>query len=493
MAEKNPQNTDEKTLTNNSFPKKCPPNITKTKQQTCTAATTQQCMIFREKSFLSRPALLDTYFDLNAGQFITVYNFIVALFILAVMGTWAQDFNKHGNPFYHLWLIRWNFAQLPQTMSLWTAMYCSTIAIPYYGLKFFANFHMRWSQTIFITIHICYIFGLFYLSIRALFWLQLKGACAFIITVENTRLAMKSHSFVRENFSKANQFVLKKFSPAEESKESDCKLNNIWQIPSIKQFIYFTFCPSLIYRDSYPRNSTRNWRRVIEHLLGCFSSIYFVNICFTQYIIPLFNGLAYPEDISWRFLFSTIFPSTIPGGICLFLGIFYGLLHSWLSMFAEALQFADRHFYSNWWSSRNMAEYYRNWNLVVHEWLYAYVYRDISMILPGRYGSILAQCSVFFVSSLFHEYWFGISLRMFYPAIFTLYFIFGGVFFLVSRLIKKPYIWNIIMWWNLLFGTGIFIVCYGPEWYARQKCARFYESDLMDIIVPRIWVCHRTL
>lgn len=27
-----------------------------------------------------------------------------------------------------------------------------------------------------------------------------------------------------------------------------------------------------------------------------------------------------------------------------------------------------------------MAQYYRDWNLVVHEWLYAYVYRDIAVV-----------------------------------------------------------------------------------------------------------------
>lgn len=27
-----------------------------------------------------------------------------------------------------------------------------------------------------------------------------------------------------------------------------------------------------------------------------------------------------------------------------------------------------------------MAEYYRNWNLVVHDWLYAYIYKDVAMV-----------------------------------------------------------------------------------------------------------------
>lgn len=34
----------------------------------------------------------------------------------------------------------------------------------------------------------------------------------------------------------------------------------------------------------------------------------------------------------------------------------------------------------NWWNSSNMAEYYRNWNLVVHDWLYAYIYKDVAQV-----------------------------------------------------------------------------------------------------------------
>ncbi|KAK6018900.1 hypothetical protein OSTOST_15482, partial [Ostertagia ostertagi] len=97
----------------------------------------------------------------------------------------------------------------------------------------------------------------------------------------------------------------------------------------------------------------------------------------------------------------------------------------------------------NWWHADNMAEYYRNWNLVVHDWLYAYVYRDVSKLIGGRRGLQVAQLGVFFISALFHEFWFGIAFRVFYPVMFMLYFVFGG--------------------------TGMFIAFYGQEWYARQR------------------------
>jgi sterol O-acyltransferase len=75
---------------------------------------------------------------------------------------------------------------------------------------------------------------------------------------------------------------------------------------------------------------------------------------------------------------------------------FYGFLHCWLNAFAEMLRFADRMFYKvekylvkmiindldiqDWWNSRSFAAYYRTWNVVVHDWLYTYVYKEIYVV-----------------------------------------------------------------------------------------------------------------
>ncbi|EFO17649.1 hypothetical protein LOAG_10851 [Loa loa] len=136
-----------------------------------------------------------------------------------------------------------------------------------------------------------------------------------------------------------------------------------------------------------------------------------------------------------------------------------------------------------------MAEYYRFWNLVVHEWLYAYIYRDISQLIGGKKGRFAAQTMVFFCSSLFHEYWFGLALRMFYPIIFTLYFVFGGIFYYLSQFITSKSVWNIAMHTNLLIGTGIFVSLYSQEWYARQRCDPYFHNFILDFFLPRHWLC----
>ena len=34
----------------------------------------------------------------------------------------------------------------------------------------------------------------------------------------------------------------------------------------------------------------------------------------------------------------------------------------------------------DWWNSTSYADYYRTWNVVVHDWLYAYIYKDVLMV-----------------------------------------------------------------------------------------------------------------
>lgn len=47
----------------------------------------------------------------------------------------------------------------------------------------------------------------------------------------------------------------------------------------------------------------------------------------------------------------------------------------------------------DWWNSTSFANYYRTWNVVVHDWLYYYVYRDFLWVSHHA----LTECFVFFM------------------------------------------------------------------------------------------------
>ena len=49
--------------------------------------------------------------------------------------------------------------------------------------------------------------------------------------------------------------------------------------------------------------------------------------------------------------------------------MFYLFFHLWLNLLAELTRFGDRLFYKDWWNSRNISGYWKNWNLPVHHWM----------------------------------------------------------------------------------------------------------------------------
>ena len=144
----------------------------------------------------------------------------------------------------------------------------------------------------------------------------------------------------------------------------------------------------------------------------------------------------------------------------------------------------------DWWNSSTYASYYRTWNVVVHDWLYTYVYKDVYE-LCGRRSRVIPMMVVFFISSLFHEYIITFTFRCFYPILLLMFGGFGckllgnrstatRFLFLYCFLILFHYFFfcyripvvfafftnverrlgNIFMWLTLFIGTGLFMSLY---------------------------------
>jgi sterol O-acyltransferase len=80
----------------------------------------------------------------------------------------------------------------------------------------------------------------------------------------------------------------------------------------------------------------------------------------------------------------------------------------------------------DWWTASSQATYHRLWNIVVHDWLYRYVYRDFSEVLaPGKRSC--QALVVFLISAIFHEYVLAFTFRFFYPMLFVGFVGSGGM------------------------------------------------------------------
>ncbi|KAF8795743.1 Sterol O-acyltransferase 1 like protein [Argiope bruennichi] len=287
---------------------------------------------------------------------------------------------------------------------------------------------------------------------------------------------MKTYAFVRENITRALQYKPHQDGDKEDTDSTPC--------PEVEKLIYFLFVPTLVYRDNYPRTSHIRWSYVAWNFLQVFCCIIGAYIPCTYFIVDTFNKTGI-EPIPLVNFMGTLAMSIFAGGILMFL-VFYGMFHCWLNAFAEMLRFGDRMFYDDWWNCTSYAKYYRSWNMVVYDWLYSYIYRDMYVVLGrSRTGAML---TVFLISAIIHEYILAICFKFVFPLLFMLFSTLGVLLVFVTRRQTSSF-WNVFLWGSMFQGWGLLTVFYSLEWYARINCPRILDSWL-DYVVPRSFHCN---
>nr|XP_019936045.1 PREDICTED: sterol O-acyltransferase 1 [Paralichthys olivaceus] len=429
------------------------------------------------KQFVNRRSLLDELFEVNHIR--TIYHMFIALLILFILSTLVVDFIDEGRLVLDFDLLVYAFGQFPLVVCTWICMFLSVLVVP------FTLFHL-WSQSqsgsyprlntlLFGSVYLLYqALGLGFLPTYVVVINSMPPASCFIIILEQVRLMMKVHSFIRENVPRVLAWTRDKTTPSP-------------VVPQVFQYIYFLFAPTLIYRDKYPRNPVIRWGYVATKFLQVLGSLFYAYYVFVRLCIPQFRSISL-QLFDLKAMVLCVFNSILPGVLVLFLG-FFAFLHCWLNAFAEMLCFADRMFYKDWWNSTSFANYYRTWNVVVHDWLYYYVYRDFLWISQKRFRAA-AMLFVFTVSAVVHEYILAICFGFFYPVLFCLFMCFGMMFNFILHDQRKGPIWNIIMWTSLFLGHGVIICLYSHEWYAQLYCP-LKEPSFLELLKPRSWSCQR--
>ncbi|KAJ7992824.1 hypothetical protein DPEC_G00266010 [Dallia pectoralis] len=432
------------------------------------------------KHFVARRSLLDELFEVNHIR--TIYHMFIALLILFILSTLVVDFIDEGRLVLDFDLLVYAFGQLPLVVITWLCMFLSVLVVPYSLFHTWASHNHESSPTSPCSVVLGSLFllyqslGLGFLPTFVVVRNGFPPASCFIIILEQVRLMMKAYSFIRENVPKILTLA--------KDKTNTSPISTV--IPQLSNYIYFLFAPTLIYRDSYPRNPTIRWGYVATKLLQVLGCLFYAYYVFVRLCIPQFHSISL-QLFDLRVMVLCVFNSILPGVLVLFLA-FFAFLHCWLNAFAEMLRFADRMFYKDWWNSTSFANYYRTWNVVVHDWLYYYVYCDFLLMSKKRCragGMFL----VFTVSAVVHEYILAICFGFFYPVLFCLFMCFGMVFNFVLHDRRKGPIWNVIMWTALFLGQGVIICLYSHEWYAQRYCP-LKEPSFMQLLKPRSWTCH---
>lgn len=256
------------------------------------------------KIFVIRRSLLDELLEVDHIR--TIYHMFIALLILFILSTLVVDYIDEGRLVLEFNLMSYAFGKLTVAMWTWCTMFLCTLTVPYFLFQRWARGYDRSSHPLVYSVFHCFLFVVFQVGVLGLGPLYvvlaytLPPASRCIVICEQIRLIMKAHSFVREN-------VPRVLNSAKEKSRSV-------PVPTVNQYLYFLFAPTLIYRDNYPRTPTVRWGYVImqfAQVFGCFFYVYYV---FERLCTPLFRNIR-QEPFSARVLVLCIFNSILPGNM----------------------------------------------------------------------------------------------------------------------------------------------------------------------------------
>uniref|UniRef100_A0A2L2Y7V4 O-acyltransferase n=1 Tax=Parasteatoda tepidariorum TaxID=114398 RepID=A0A2L2Y7V4_PARTP len=456
LKQRKPQNgtTKEKPPTKKENPKELPP-----------------------KEFEFRNSTLTNLWEVSHVR--SVYNICLALFVLLYLNIITFYFINPQKLFQDLSVVSWTFGKFHIVTAYWFGINASILFILYPTLKYWATSRITTKRkglydTLFCLLFIIYQLSILIIPARIVVVFNLPPVSSFVVLAEQARLIMKTHAFVRENVARALRY--KPHQDGDKEDSTPC--------PEIEKLIYFLFAPTLVYRDNYPRTSKIRWSYVSWNFLQVFCCIIGAYIPCTYFIVDTFNKTGIESMPLVKFI-GTLATSIFAGGILMFL-VFYGMFHCWLNAFAEMLRFGDRMFYDDWWNCTSFAKYYRSWNMVVYDWLYSYIYRDMYTLLGrSRVGAMLV---VFLISAIIHEYILAICFKFVFPLLFILFSSFGVILVFITRRRTSPF-WNVFLWIGMFQGWGLLTVFYSLEWYARINCPRTLDS-WFDYVLPRSFTCN---
>ncbi|XP_050080429.1 sterol O-acyltransferase 1 [Anopheles maculipalpis] len=438
-----------------------------------------------DKVFMPRNSLLTDLFEVKHIK--TIYHIFVVMLIILFLNTVVHDFVDTGSINLGFRPIIAGFGKFHIALMLWCCMQTSTFML-YPCFRMWAgnrkNFKpdstlqklWDWSA---LTLFIAYQCGFIVGAIKAHLWYDLPPASGVAYLMEMTRFLMKAHAFIRSNAPRA--LTSDRKHPDSKPSSPDAYRG----LPSFSTYVYFLFAPTLVYRDEYPRTKQIRWRVVARHALEVVGVVFYISFILERFLAPLFAKFGHAKISSGSFVLS-LFGSIMPGSLS-FLCAFYSLLHAWMNGAAELLRFADRMFYRDWWNESTFAGYIRSWNVVVHDWLYTYVYKDcVEHVF--RNCRPLATVAVFTVSSVFHELILAFTFRFFYPVMFVQFEFLGLMLMFVTKRMGKD-IGNVLLWLVLSIGNGLHLSLYNMEYYARRNCPDIGDS-IVDYMVPVSWTCN---
>ena len=407
-------------------------------------------MLLRRREFKIEDSLLDQLFQ-SDKHIKSIYSIAFALYVITLINIGAQNYTLTKKIFDYD-LLAWAFSNFTIVLYGWVLNFCCTLLI-----YFLLPNTSRLSVLVFGWVYMILMF-----SISTLVCLdnKLPIASAMTLMSESIRLAMKSYAYIFA--------VVMDDAKLQSIKKDEEPLVTNYKYKGITHYLFFLFCPCMVYRDEYPLREYIRWKKAIKWLMDAVFCVIYLSM--------VWINLSYNELHQKRYktsFFIHYFALIIPGTMISFL-VFYGFLHSWLNFTSELLRYGDRKFYSEWWCSSTYSEYYRRWNAVIYDWLYAYLFcplvSKLTQYVSFSIAKNISAVAVIWISAIIHEVILSCAFGFFYPILLVIYAVPGLLLFFVPK--PKEGNWtntplNIALWFLLMVGYGMLLLFYCDEYYLR--------------------------
>lgn len=373
----------------------------------------------------------------------TVYNIFFAFMVNIGIVEFVREIAQAESYLFGWDVIESNFANMSGAIYLWTVMFLySFVSV---GLVQVRQWGMP--RAVVLLVHLISLgCGVYYSCLSARRHALPLASCVMFMC-EALRILLKMHSYVREK-------VLR---------DPSSPMPIVGLRTETKRFLYFSFAPTLIYRDSYPvlQRSIR-WSHALVHVINFFATIFYTTILFKGFCLPAFASASHRFSISG--VLHAWIVSTLPGTM-VFLNVFFGVSHSFFSFFAEMLQFADRGFYGDWWNAKDFTTLFSKVSLLLTDWVETYIYRDSQRIWKGV-QPWLARLLVFLFAMALCEAVLSVSVGFLYPLPFV--FLAGPGMCLMTAYSSNFPLGNIVVWIALILMNGLMLLLYFLEYEAAQ-------------------------
>jgi sterol O-acyltransferase len=431
------------------------------------------------KRFYLRESVLTELFKKN--DYITIYNIFLSILFLLL-----------GNFIFSLYLNEkkelFKFELFSELFEGFSKVMINTISFLWISLTIIIVLDVmiikNLNNTIKMGVFGAIIFFLFINFFNFIDFDNLSLLCKMIITVEKLRCIFKLISYFCEkvlfiSYTKCskdskirNKGILELIDNGE-SLEFCYKKHDI--LKELKNYTYFYFAPTMIYRDRYPVKKYSSLYDIAVHIMNIILGLIFAFLLFELVLIPYF------QDKNLTFLRKENILQTLVNFIIVSLAvvfvIFFSFGHSYLNVFADLIGFGDRKFYGAFWNASSPVKFYQRLSLNWYEFYKYYIY----YVLEKHCGTLISDILNILIFAFSLEYVFYKSLDFFFPIV-TILIFFSHVLTFLFKPFKTEK--KILLTWHIVsFGSGIMVLILLTHYYVKSNNDYNYTQMIKKLIL----------